>query len=129
MDLSTIKTSLKNGIDKTSAECEIWLLENGYIYNKTFGWEKKELIEQFNLDPNMSGVPMQLKPLWVEKKASDFKDSYGNKVKADGGRTEWVKHPTKTEWYPSDSWLIFYKYTTERDKKTVAQKTIPLPVE
>ena len=97
-------------------------------YNPVFGYELKEIIDHFNLDPNMNGIPMVLKPLWLEKKSSNFTDQYGNKVKTEA-KAEWIQHPDKKEWYPSDGWLGYIAWKKQKAQQQMAQQNIPTPTE
>lgn len=112
--------------------CARDLTEKGYIHNEIFGWEKKEIIESFGLDPNMQGVPHTLQPKWVEKKINYTTDNYGNKIKTEP-KTNWVPSQTEKKWYPVKNWLEYQNYKkdkyVEEDRKNYAQQinTPPTP--
>lgn len=112
------KITLKNLKTKRPKECEEWLVSNGYIYNKTFGWETIETIEKFNLNPNMKGVPRILKNKWVQKADGNqiIKDEFGNKKKVVGD-SGWERHPVEKEWQISDNWLAYMEFKKGRDKQ------------
>jgi len=61
--------------------CEGWLIENGYVKNPCFGWEKLEVLKRFGLNPDMEAIPTKL----VDE--NDYKeikksvvDEFGNKT-------------------------------------------------
>jgi len=69
------------------------LIENGYVYNEIFGWEKPEIIESFGLNVNMSGVPCVLRDeVEYKEEVVYIKDSFGNKT----GEKMAKKYPLNT---------------------------------
>jgi hypothetical protein len=111
----------------TPKQSEEWLIANGYIYNEVFGWETMAIIERFNLNPEMKGVPCELQPMWEEVESKEtIIDEFGNKQKTKGAIT-WVRSKTKMTWYPTDNWLAYTSFKKERNRQRMAETSIPLP--
>lgn len=56
------------------------LIENRYIFNPVFGWEKPETLEAFQLDPNMEAIPSETR----------FDNDLGHSCK--GPTAQWLKY-------------------------------------
>lgn len=129
MKAETISEILKKGKKSDLAEgCAEWLIAHDYVYSPVFGWEKANVVEHFNLDPNLNCVPCEWKPKWVENDKKG-KDKYGNSVSSGGSTAAFVQHPTEKDWYVADNYLAYMKFRKNRDLQEIAQKNIPLPTE
>ena len=124
------KITLQNFKTKTPSECEEWLISHGYIYNRTFGWERIEIIERFNLNPDMTGVPCTLKYKWDEIDGGNktVRDEFGNsiRVKLTAG---WKRSETEKEWQISDNWLAYMNFKKNRNISYEIQAKNPKPNE
>ena len=85
-----------------------WLIEHEYVYSPVFGWEKANIVERFNLNPNLTGIPTELKPLLVEVTGKN-KDTYGNVVGGDS-KTSYTEHPTAKKRVPTQNWFDYRAY-------------------
>jgi hypothetical protein len=115
MKIESLKELIKaKNFGKAAEKSAEWLIKHDYVYSPVFGWERAEIVERFNLDPNKEGVPMQLKPKIIEIKATG-KDRYGNTVQGAEGSTTWGTHETEKEWYVADNYLEYMKFKKARD--------------
>ena len=96
-----------------SDDYEKKLIAKGYIYNEVFGWEKIDIINRFDLDPNMTGIPCSFQAEWIKGKNRSRKDNRGNTIQAQAG--EWIRSETKKKLYPIDNWFAYMIFKKKRN--------------
>ncbi len=104
--------------------CEGLLIEQGYIKNDCFGWEKLEVLERFGLDPNMKAIPSKLidEVDYKETKKSET-DSFGNKTGE--FRIERMSFKTgKKILVASDEWLNYMRFKREQNNQELIAQQI-----
>ena len=117
--MEMLKQFKKLGMQGNAKKAEEDLIAKGYVHNDTFGWEKMNIIEKFNLNPNMTGVPSVL----VDE--VDYKES--KKEKRDpitgkrSGEFEIELLPVKTGkqiWVTSQNYLDYLDYKKHKHDLT-----------
>ena len=123
--MKNIKEVLQSG-DTTlerAESCRAWLIARGYIYNEIFGWEKIDVLESFNLNPNMSGVPCEMKGRWKEVKISKKEtDEFGVRTGEKIEMTDWKRSETELEQQITQNWMDYKKFKKERNEQRLAAK-------
>lgn len=76
--------------------CQGEMINKGYVWNDCFGWEKPEVLKQFNLDPDMEAIP-----------SKRFEDENGKKKNV-----------------ASDNYLNYIKWKKEQDEKRMRDEYI-----
>ena len=117
------------GIKEASEWARNWLIENGYIYNPTYGWEIPENLERFGLNPNMNGVPVEECDETNSKEVKYAKkDAYGAKTGEYGIKYEKVVTGRKVL-KPTQNWIDYINWKKNRAKAWYAHQNIPMPEE
>ena len=102
--------------------CQGLLINKGYIFNDTFGWEKLEVLKQFNLNPDMTGIlTKEMEEFEYKESKKQKTDSFGKKT----GEYEIERLPVKTGktiTVASDSWLNYMAWKKEQQKIEYAKE-------
>lgn len=120
-EILTKKKIAKVNMAEFGNSCAEDLIANGYIHSPVFGWERIEIIERFNLNPDLEGVPCILYPErdYKEIAVSD-KDESG---KPTGGKKvirTWYE-TGKMFWGAVDNYLAYLQFKKDRWAKYDAE--------
>ena len=123
----------KSSVEQFGSACRQDMIKKGYIYNSVFGWEKKEIIESFALDPNMSVIPSRKVYEQDYKETKAFvKDERGNKTGEIRGEKQWYK-TSRLITVASENWLCYMQFKKDRwekcDKEDYARRINTPPLE
>ena len=96
-------------------QCEGDLISKGYTYNDCFGWEKTEVLQRFNLNPDMEKIPgIEIKDFDIKETKTAIKDEFGNKTGEYKLKQERVETP-KIVRIPSPNWMNYLRYKKEQE--------------
>jgi len=102
--------------------CEGTLIEKGYVKNDVFGWEKIEILEKFNLDPDMKVIPSKRVDEVNHKDSKKaVKDNFGKNT----GEYKIERLPVstgKTLLVASDNWNDYINYKRQLFKQELAKE-------